>query len=178
VVPLHPAVLLIEWLRSPPALPTGGDGGPPLKINRLRDKLFETGAVDLLVTAYRSVPELFLVLLHGRSTSDDRLSELIRRAGDEDLVRSVGHSMSFVNRPEELLTGREREVYDLLRQGLTNREIAQLLVISEGTAKLHVQHIFDKLGVRSRKAIAMQAVLERAVQATSAIDDTGVGTGS
>jgi hypothetical protein len=41
VVVLHRAVLLVEWLRSPPALPAGGDGGPPLKINRVRDKLLK-----------------------------------------------------------------------------------------------------------------------------------------
>jgi hypothetical protein len=39
MVPLHRTVLLIEWPRSPPPLPAGGDGGPPLKNNRLRDKL-------------------------------------------------------------------------------------------------------------------------------------------
>jgi DNA-binding NarL/FixJ family response regulator len=61
---------------------------------------------------------------------------------------------------------------------MTNREIAAMLYIAEPTVKLHVQHIFDKLGVRSRRAIAMQAALERSSQATSAIDDTGVGTDS
>ena len=85
---------------------------------------------------------------------------------------------SLVDGPKALLTRREREVYELLRQGLTNREIAELLFIAEGTAKLHVQHVFNKLGVRSRKAIAIQAALERSTQATSAIDDTGVGAES
>jgi len=61
---------------------------------------------------------------------------------------------------------------------MTNREIAAVLFIAEPTVKLHVQHIFDKLGVRSRKAIAMQAALARSAQATSAIDDTGVGADS
>ena len=66
---------------------------------------------------------------------------------------------------------REREVYDLLGQGLTNLQIAQLLFISEGTVKVHVHHIYDKLGIRSRTALAVQAALERSDQATSAMDD-------
>jgi hypothetical protein len=39
VVLLHLAVLLMDWSPSPPALPAGGDGGPPAKINPDRDKL-------------------------------------------------------------------------------------------------------------------------------------------
>jgi len=36
--------------------------------------------------------------------------------------------------------------------------------------KLHVHHIYDKLGIRSRTAVAVQAALDRADQATSAIE--------
>jgi DNA-binding NarL/FixJ family response regulator len=138
---------------------------------------FSTGAVDLLVAAYRSVPELLPALFHVAVGSGD-VGELVRRVGDDDLALALGHPVSSVARPETLLTGRQRQVYGLLRQGMSNREIAQLLVITEGTAKLHVQHIFDRLGVRSRKAIALQAALERPAQATSAIEDTGAGVDS
>ena len=48
------------------------------------------------------------------------------------------------------LSPREAEVHDLLAQGLTNEEIAKLLHISVSTTKVHVKHIFEKLGVRSR----------------------------
>jgi DNA-binding CsgD family transcriptional regulator len=48
------------------------------------------------------------------------------------------------------LTPRETEVLGLLRQGLTNAEISRALWISEGTAKVHVRHVLEKLGVRSR----------------------------
>jgi DNA-binding NarL/FixJ family response regulator len=116
------------------------------------------------------------ILLRSRASAD--VGELVRRVGDEDLVRALGYSVSHGADATALLTSREREVYELLRQGLTNREIATLLVITEATAKIHVQHIFDKLGVRSRKTIAMRAALERLSQATSAIDETGVGTDS
>ena len=44
------------------------------------------------------------------------------------------------------------------------------LVISEATAKLHTHHVLEKTGMRSRTEIVIQAALERADQATSAID--------
>jgi DNA-binding NarL/FixJ family response regulator len=42
----------------------------------------------------------------------------------------------------------------LVAQGLTNREIAAALVISEGTAEVHVKHILSKLGLKSRSQVA------------------------
>ncbi len=57
-----------------------------------------------------------------------------------------------------LLTPREREVVALIAQGLSNREIASRLVISERTADTHVQHILNKLGVSSRVQVAAWAV--------------------
>jgi DNA-binding NarL/FixJ family response regulator len=50
----------------------------------------------------------------------------------------------------ESLTAREREVLDLLAQGLTNRQIAERLGISEHTAKFHVAAVAAKLGAVSR----------------------------
>lgn len=52
------------------------------------------------------------------------------------------------------LTHRELEVAHLVAQGLTNREIASSLNISERTADAHVQHILNKLGFRARTQIA------------------------
>jgi DNA-binding CsgD family transcriptional regulator len=52
------------------------------------------------------------------------------------------------------LTAREHEVAGLVAAGQTNREIAEMLVISEGTAEVHVKHILNKLGFKSRAQIA------------------------
>jgi non-specific serine/threonine protein kinase len=52
--------------------------------------------------------------------------------------------------PADPLTRREREVALLLAEGLSNRQIAERLVISEKTAALHVEHILGKLGLHSR----------------------------
>jgi DNA-binding CsgD family transcriptional regulator len=55
------------------------------------------------------------------------------------------------------LTGREREVLALVAEGLTNRELAARLFISERTANRHLTNIFTKLGVSSRAAAARMA---------------------
>jgi DNA-binding NarL/FixJ family response regulator len=55
------------------------------------------------------------------------------------------------------LTGRERQVAALLGAGMTNREIADALVISESTTEVHVKHILAKLGLRSRAQAAVWA---------------------
>lgn len=56
------------------------------------------------------------------------------------------------------LTPREQEVAALIARGLTNREIAAVLVITERTAETHVQNILNKLGFDSRAQIAAWAV--------------------
>lgn len=61
--------------------------------------------------------------------------------------------------PDELaeLTDREREVLALIATGKTNREIAAELVISEATARNHISHIFEKLGLSRRSEAAALA---------------------
>jgi len=78
---------------------------------------------------------------------------------------SAGPAPSFTtadqlagHEPPGLLTAREREVAGPVARGLTNREIAERLVITERTAESHVQHIPDKLGLSSRGRIAAWAV--------------------
>jgi DNA-binding NarL/FixJ family response regulator len=55
------------------------------------------------------------------------------------------------------LTGREIEVLRLIAQGATNREIAETLVISEGTVKNHISNILSRLGLRDRTQAALYA---------------------
>jgi adenylate cyclase len=60
-------------------------------------------------------------------------------------------------RPEPL-TERERQVASLVAQGLSTRQIADALVIAEGTARIHVEHILTKLDLHSRAQLAAWAV--------------------
>ncbi|MBY8863395.1 protein kinase [Nocardia sp. CA2R105] len=57
--------------------------------------------------------------------------------------------------PGVALTKRERQVADLIAEGLTNKQIAAKLVISQRTAEGHVEHILTKLGFTSRAQIAV-----------------------
>lgn len=52
--------------------------------------------------------------------------------------------------PADALTLRERELMELVAQGLSNRQIGSRLGITEGTVKRHLRNIFDKLGATSR----------------------------
>ncbi len=60
------------------------------------------------------------------------------------------------HRPKPLLTKREREVFELLVQDKTTKEIAQELFISEKTVRNHISNTMQKLGVKGRS----QAVVE------------------
>jgi non-specific serine/threonine protein kinase len=54
----------------------------------------------------------------------------------------------------DTLTARERAIARLIVDGLSNRNIAERLVITEGTVEVHVKHILSKLGFRSRTQVA------------------------
>lgn len=58
----------------------------------------------------------------------------------------------------ETLTPREREIFALLPSGLSNNELGVKLGISPGTAKVHVERILNKLGVKDRTLAAVKAV--------------------
>ncbi len=77
---------------------------------------------------------------------------------DADRVPATASALPRARDDADPLTPREREVAVLIADGKTNREIAALLVIAERTADTHVQHILNKLGVRSRAQIAAWAV--------------------
>lgn len=117
------------------------------------DSAARSGAWDCLVCGYRAHPELLLPLHH-----DDRrltlLSRVMDRAGDSSVLESLG--LRTPRRRRALLSPRESEIHSLVALGLTNRQIADRLFISEATVKLHVHRILEKLGVKTRTAAAAQ----------------------
>ncbi|MFZ2493258.1 MAG: response regulator transcription factor, partial [Thermoanaerobaculia bacterium] len=78
---------------------------------------------------------------------------LISRLVDRLKTASAGggpHPHPF----EERLSLREREIFHHAARGLGNKELAAHLDISEATVKVHLTHIFQKLGVRGRSELA------------------------
>lgn len=118
----------------------------------------QTGNFDGLVAAYRGCPPI-LEYLAQSSRDLPLLVALLQRARDDKLGTAAGVIMPVPNPlSAESLTKREREVQLLLRHGLKNREIARVLFISESTVKVHLRHIYEKLGVRSRTEAAVLGV--------------------
>jgi DNA-binding NarL/FixJ family response regulator len=56
---------------------------------------------------------------------------------------------------DAILTPRQRDVFELIVQGMSNKEIARNLQLAEGTVKIHIKALFAKLGVRRRAAVAV-----------------------
>jgi ATP/maltotriose-dependent transcriptional regulator MalT len=122
----------------------------------------DEGYFDSIVTAARAFPEL--VRAGSTSESCARILTLVLSASsDIDLGRRAGLEMPRVLRRHERLSPRERDVYELIAQGRSNKEIARTLFISESTAKVHVRHIFEKLGVHTRAELAHKSLDEPAV---------------
>ena len=65
-------------------------------------------------------------------------------------------------RPISALTARERQVALLVCDGLSNRQLGQLLNLTEGTVKVHLHKIYRKLGLRNRAALSALVVASRA----------------
>jgi DNA-binding NarL/FixJ family response regulator len=93
-------------------------------------------------------------------------AELIREADEGRLEREAVDAVlaaagrRVTRRPPDLpggLTGRELEVLLILSRGATNQEIAETLGISPKTVGHHVQHVYEKAGVRSRAAATLWA---------------------
>jgi DNA-binding CsgD family transcriptional regulator len=78
-----------------------------------------------------------------------------RELGMAPLLReAVGLTAALGGSPAGPLTRREREIAGLIARGLTSRQIAAALHISERTTENHVQHILTKLGLHTRTQVA------------------------
>ncbi|WP_406529480.1 LuxR C-terminal-related transcriptional regulator, partial [Streptomyces sp. I8-5] len=89
----------------------------------------------------------------------DELFTAVRAAADGRTVLSPTVASRLISRVRtpaaagsEALSGREREVLELVAKGTSNREIAAELFISEATVKTHLTHVFAKLGAKDRAA--------------------------
>jgi ATP/maltotriose-dependent transcriptional regulator MalT len=104
---------------------------------------------DPVVCALRSAPVLGDAVAaneHLRS----QLEALYDRIGDVTLARRAGFRTRATSAPRDVLSPREFEVLGLIACGYKNREISKALFIAESTTKVHVRHVLEKLGVRTR----------------------------
>lgn len=94
-----------------------------------------------------------------KDVTPDVIVQAIRQAASGGLVFTpeLGERVAEVLRaPRVRLTERELDVLRLLDTGMSNREIAKILFVTEATVKTHLVHVFEKLGADSRaRAVAI-----------------------
>jgi len=79
-------------------------------------------------------------------------SETMTRALD-----TISRRESMMSDPSRTLTARELEIVRMIAQGLRNKAIAERLFISEGTVKIHLHNVYEKLGLDGRLELMLHA---------------------
>jgi ATP/maltotriose-dependent transcriptional regulator MalT len=116
----------------------------------------ETGNLDAFVTSYRAFPALLGTL----AEISDPTSRFVAVARELDPALADSFKLTAPTKrqqPGGLLTRRELDVLELVSQGLSNRQISRTLWIAESTVKVHMRHVFEKLGAKSRTEAAAMA---------------------
>ena len=127
---LRPKVILLTAGMDESQLLTAAELRPEGMVLKTSDPGLLIGCMDAVVAGQRWV--------------DPEIAERTRHA--EDRAASAPP-----------LTRRERELIELVRQGLRNRDIAAELGVTEGTVKVYLHAIFDKLHVDNRTELALKA---------------------
>jgi two-component system nitrate/nitrite response regulator NarP len=132
-----------------------GDNRPVILLTGSLNDLITKEAMQLGVngiviksTAPRDLLVCLETVAQGRRWLDQ---EVMQRAMD------LAMSPDLSTDPLEGLSSRERAVAALVQRGLRNKEIADELGLTEGTVKVHLHKVFDKLGVRSRTDLILLA---------------------
>lgn len=132
----------------------------------------------IVLTTYNNMQYLIRSVIYGaagyflKGISRRELLEAIRAVAAGESLLKVHHLRAVIDRLMKedaqtaplavakmgALTPREREVLGLIVQGLTNKQIAQILAVSPATVRTHVQNIIAKLGVSDRTQAAVWAV--------------------
>jgi len=127
----------------------------------------------LMLTSYTDEDAVIASILAGASgyllkhLSRAELLRSIRKAAvgqtliDADATKRAMERM--IQMPGSELTEREREVLALIARGYTNKQIAEALTVTEKTARNHVSHILEKLGLSRRSEAAVYAVEHKLV---------------
>jgi DNA-binding NarL/FixJ family response regulator len=108
--------------------------------------LFKDAAPDNLVDCVREIAKGNLWFPHG----------LVGAARERESGRQVGGKCSI-----GALSPRERQLALLVSEGLTDKLIAEQLYLAEGTVKIHLHHIYKKLGIPNRTTLSTLAITHR-----------------
>jgi two-component system nitrate/nitrite response regulator NarL len=106
-------------------------------------------AIVLKETASRTLLQAVHAAANGEQTLDERS---VRRALDQMLRREAG-----VAAARRVLTARELEIVRRVAKGMRNKAIGEALGISEGTVKIHLHSIYEKLGIAGRVELTLYA---------------------
>lgn len=122
---------------------------------------------DDLVTALKRGADGYLL----KDMEPEELLEALKQAAAGKMVVSPALTATLAislreNRPHSddnlmSLTPRERDILDLIAQGLTNKMIARKLDITESTVKVHVKHLLKKLNLKSRVEAAVWVLQQK-----------------
>jgi two-component system nitrate/nitrite response regulator NarL len=110
-----------------------------------------------------------------KDTAPEVLVEALRRVARGQKLFPLASSDPFVFRDQAAapasfltaLTERERQIMRLVSEGLSNKEIGRRLKIADGTIKVHLHHIFQKLDIGNRTVLAALAIAQNENEAGS-----------
>jgi len=126
--------------------------------NRMHEA-FECGVDGVMLKI--QPPEVVLAMIDSLSPSPCHHTHLV-----QDVMKGTDLKRTFISNPPikrryaswpDGLTEREHEIIKLLRQGLSNKDIAHALSISDSTVRHHLTNIFDKVGVPNRQKLLVHA---------------------
>jgi DNA-binding NarL/FixJ family response regulator len=165
-ISLKPDVVLLDV-----RLGEGEDTGGVQACREIRSSLLDTRV--LMFSSYSERETVLAALLAGASgyliknVGRGRIIEALHTVGrgeslldtsvTEPVLRKLVELSSAHPKADDPLSNREKEVLRLVADGLTNKEIAEALFISEHTARNHVAHILNKLGLSRRAGAAAYA---------------------
>jgi DNA-binding NarL/FixJ family response regulator len=168
-------VLVSQAASGTEAIQLHRDHRPDITLMDLR--LPDVSGIDAMIAIRTEVPEARIIMLTTfegdveiqRALEAGARGYLLKNMPPSELVQAIRHvhagrkrvpptvaSQLAEHMSDETLTAREVEVLRQIAGGNRNRDIGELLFISEETVKVHVKHIMDKLGAKDRtQAIAI-----------------------
>lgn len=131
---------------------SNGDQRPVILLTASIDEAGFAEALSLKVDGAllkTSDPALLLDCLDSVRSGEEWIDPSLQKEATDARASGAGRGVS--------LSPRERELVQLVRQGLRNRDIAEKLGITEGTVKVYLHSVFEKTGVANRTELAIRS---------------------